>query len=108
MNRTALQLLAEYGQSPWLDALSRALLSSGQLERLVRERGIRGVTWNASVLHRAIRAGSHYDPQIQADAERSPETILRALAVTDVQRACDLLHPVWQESRGADGYVSLA
>src|SRR5919198_5277417 len=96
MNRTALRQLTEYGQSPWLEALSRGLLSSGQLERLVRERGIRGVTSSSSALREAIGAGGHYDAQIQAlatDGEHSPETILRALAVTDVKHACDLMRP---------------
>jgi transaldolase len=108
MTPTALQLLAEYGQSPWLDALSRALLAGGDLERLVRAHGIRGVTSNVPLLAEAVRSGGHYDAQIQALAEHDPETIARALTITDVKDACELMRPVWQDSGGADGHVSLA
>src|SRR5210317_1936197 len=101
--------LLENGQSYWLDNLSRDMIRDGSLERRVAEDGLRGVTSNPAIFHKAISSGTLYTGQITALAEdgRSVAEIYEALAVEDVREACDVLRPVWQESDGVDGYVSL-
>jgi len=101
--------LLRQGQSYWLDSLSREMIRGGELARRVREQGLRGVTSNPAIFHKAISSGSDYDDQIAelAGARSSVEEIYEALVVTDIREACDLLRPVYDESAGADGYVSL-
>ena len=101
--------LLEHGQSYWLDNLTREMVRDGELERRVEEQGLRGVTSNPAIFHKAIAGGHLYDDQIEGLA-RSGATvseIYESLVVTDVQEACDVLRPVWQASDGVDGYVSL-
>ncbi len=105
-----LHQLAEHGQSPWLDFLARGLIQEGELERLVREEGVRGVTSNPTIFQKAIASGeAGYDEQLRevADSEDDPKLIFQALAVRDIQDACDVLRPVWDRGRGLDGWVSL-
>jgi len=102
--------LQRLGQSIWLDYIDRALLTGGGLEALVEE-GLRGVTSNPSIFHKAISGGEDYDEGIReligADPAVAPETLLEWLTVEDVQLAADILRPVFDESAGEDGYVSL-
>ena len=104
-----LQELLEYGQSYWLDNLTRGMIRSGELQRLVREEGLRGVTSNPAIFNKAISQGSDYDDQMSEliAAGRSVGDIYEELVVRDIQEACDALRPVWDESAGVDGYVSL-
>jgi transaldolase/glucose-6-phosphate isomerase len=98
------------GQSIWYDFISRDLLLSGELRRLVEQDGVRGVTSNPAIFEKAIASTSDYDPSIRALAaqgETDAKTIFERLAVTDVQLACDVLRPVYDQTRGADGFVSL-
>ncbi len=98
-----------YGQSFWLDYMRRRLLTSGQLERLRRE-GIRGVTSNPSIFEKAFSGSSDYDEALQAleeQEDRSAAALYETLAVQDIQGAADVLRPVYDESEGTDGYVSL-
>ncbi len=101
--------LLQHGQSYWLDSLSREMIRGGELERRVRTEGLRGVTSNPAIFHKAISSGSEYDDQIRslAAAGASVEDIYEALVVTDIREACDVLRPVYDESAGLDGYVSL-
>jgi transaldolase/glucose-6-phosphate isomerase len=101
--------LLENGQSYWLDSLGREMIRGGELERRVREQGLRGVTSNPAIFHKAISSGSDYDDQIAelAGGGSSVEAIYETLVVTDIRDACDLLRPVYEESGGVDGYVSL-
>jgi len=101
--------LLEHGQSYWLDNLTRDMIRGGALARRVTEEGLRGVTSNPAIFHKAITSGSDYDDQIRVLAEEgaSVERIYESLVVTDIQEACDLLHPVYESSAGVDGYVSL-
>ena len=101
--------LIEHGQSYWLDNLTRDMLRGGALAHRVTEQGLRGVTSNPAIFHKAITSGSDYDVQIRALAEEgaSVERIYESLVVTDVQEACDVLRPVYESSAGVDGYVSL-
>jgi len=107
---TPTRAVQEYGQSIWYDFISRDLLLSGELRRLVEQDGVRGVTSNPAIFEKAIASSSDYDPAIRtlaAQGERDPKSIFERLAVLDVQLACDVLRPVYDESHGADGFVSL-
>ncbi|HJU17566.1 MAG TPA: transketolase [Stellaceae bacterium] len=103
----ALSQLAALGQSCWLDDLSRHLIRSGELARLVAS-GVRGVTSNPATFAKAI-ASSDYDRAIEraASAGRSAAETYEELAVADIREACDMLRRVYEETGGADGYVSL-
>ncbi|HEX2193287.1 MAG TPA: transaldolase [Acidimicrobiales bacterium] len=96
------------GQSPWLDNLRRDALASGELERLVAA-GIRGVTSNPTIFQRSVLSGSDYDDQLRSllAGGRSIEDAYWDMAITDVTAALDLLHPLYGESAGADGFVSI-
>ena len=104
-----LQELLAFGQSYWLDNLTRGMIRSGELERLVRDEGLRGVTSNPAIFNNAISHGQDYDEQMSEliAAGRSVGDIYEELVVRDIQDACDALRPVWDESTGVDGYVSL-
>jgi transaldolase len=98
------------GQSIWLDNISRDLLLSGELRRWVEREGIRGVTSNPSIFEKAIAKTSDYDPAARALIAQGASDALdvfEKLAVADIQLGCDVLRPVWEESGGRDGYVSL-
>ena len=95
------------GQQIWLDNLSRALISSGELARFI-ELGVAGVTTNPAIFHKAIAEGQDYRPALAAmDASLGAEARYEGLVIEDVQRACDVIRPVFEASRGDAGYVSL-
>ena len=104
-----LQQLAELGQSVWIDFLSRELLASGELARLVREDAVVGVTSNPAIFEKAITHSGAYDRQLRdlLPREVSAKEIFGELARADVTAACDLLRPVWEQTGGRDGYVSI-
>ncbi|UCG11284.1 MAG: transaldolase [Deltaproteobacteria bacterium] len=101
--------LYEYGQSYWLDNLTRGMIRSGELKRRVNEEGLRGVTSNPAIFHKAITGSEDYDGQIKelVAVGRSLQEIYEELTVTDIRGACDVLRSVYKESDGIDGYVSL-
>jgi transaldolase len=103
-----LQLL-DCGQSFWLDNLARPMIEGGDLKRSIAQQGLRVVTSNPKIFKDAITGGDAYRGQIDelSAAGRSVDEIYDALVVTDVQNACDVLRPVFDESEGVDGYVSL-
>jgi transaldolase len=107
MNR--LRKLADYGQSYWMDDLSRDLLRRGDLPRLIRDSGLRGITSNPAIFGQAIGGSVAYDEQIARSARsgQSALQIYEELTCQDIRDACDALLPVHQESGGVDGYVSL-
>lgn len=96
------------GQQVWLDNLSRALLDSGELARLVSEDGIAGVTTNPAIFQKAIASGA-YESELACLRQQplTAEGCYERLAIADVRRACDLLLPLFEQSRGKAGYVSL-
>lgn len=98
-----------YGQSIWLDNLSRTLLREGGLRRYIAQDGISGVTSNPSIFQKAIADSPYYRDELAKlkGSALSLEERFETLAVPDVQAACDLLRPTWEESAGDDGYVSL-
>ncbi|MEJ2633858.1 MAG: bifunctional transaldolase/phosoglucose isomerase [Calditrichia bacterium] len=105
----ALLKLIDYGQSYWLDNLTRGKIRSGEIKKRVTEEGLRGITSNPAIFNKAISKSSDYDEQIKRLVEegQSVHKIYEALVVKDVQDACDILRPVYDESGGVDGFVSL-
>ena len=105
----ALRRLADHGQSFWMDSLDRGMIHSGALADLVREDGLRGITSNPAIFLKAIAGGEEYEEQIRELVDRglSVEEIYEAIVVRDVQDACDVLAPVFEETEGGDGFVSL-
>jgi transaldolase len=109
MAKTRLHQLSELGQSVWIDYLSRQLIQSGKLARMMDEDALVGVTSNPTIFQKAISEGNAYDEQLRevlADLDDPKEVFLR-LAIKDVQDACDLFRPVWDGGAGQDGYVSI-
>jgi transaldolase/glucose-6-phosphate isomerase len=106
-----LKQLHDQGQSVWLDFISRKLLQSGELERLVREDGVRGVTSNPTIFEKAFAASDDYDESLREYLRTSPSIstgdLFESVAIEDIQMAADALRPVYDESHGDDGYVSL-
>ena len=109
MSKNPLQKLADYGQSIWLDYIRRKMLDSGELKQMIEEDGLRGVTVNPSILEKAISGSHDYDNAVQALAleDKSEPEIYERLGVEDVQSAADLFRPLYEESQGKHGYVSL-
>eukprot|EP01037_Dinobryon_pediforme_P007213 gene7213-7282_t len=99
-----------FGQSIWLDFIDRAIISSGNLQKLIDEDGIRGVTSNPAIFEKAITSSSDYDADIRtlSDSDKTNEEIFFGLAISDIQNAAKLFEGVYNEGVvGADGYVSL-
>ncbi len=101
--------LQQLGQSVWCDTISRSLLDSGELRRLIAEDGLRGVTSNPSIFEKAIDGGTEYDREIRtmARAGFSAARIYEVLAIQDIQGAADQFRALFETTGGGDGYVSL-
>ncbi len=104
-----LQALRDAGVSIWLDDLSRELIESGDLERLVRDKHVVGVTTNPTIFATALSDGERYTDQVQALAERgaSVDEAIFEITTEDVRRGCDVLRPVFDRTDGVDGRVSI-
>jgi transaldolase len=110
MTRARLQELAELGQSVWVDFVSRRALRDGEIEALIRDRGVLGMTSNPTIFERAIASGDAYDEQLRGlvDAgECDPRELFIRLAVADIQDACGLLAGVYKRTQHLDGFVSI-
>jgi transaldolase len=109
MNKNPLLQLKELGQSIWLDFLSRELIVSGQLQHLIEKDGLSGITSNPKIFKQAIADGDTYDHAINALIHQGCDTsqVYQSLVVNDIQDAADLLRPVYEETEGRDGFVSL-
>jgi len=101
--------LGELGQSPWYDYITRDLIGTGELARLIAEDGLRGMTSNPTIFEKAIAGSRLYDNDIRAEAEagRGPQEIFEHLAVADVRAACDAFVPVFHATGSGDGLVSI-
>ena len=109
MAKSRLHELSELGQSVWIDFLSRQMLQSGKLARMMDEDAVVGVTSNPTIFQKAISEGDAYDEQLREvlAEEDDPKEVFLKLAVQDVQNACDLLRTVWDGGQGLDGWVSI-
>jgi transaldolase len=104
-----LQRLREAGVSVWLDTLSRELLDSGGFAELIRDWSVTGATSNPTIFAKAITGSDRYDDQLRklaAGGQRDPQEMFFALALDDVRAAARLLRPVYDRSRGSDGFIS--
>jgi transaldolase len=106
---TPLGRLSQLGQSVWVDFISREALQNGELERMVREDSVVGLTSNPTIFQKAISSGDSYDDQLREVLERTEDggEAFLELAIADIQDAADMLRPIWDEGSGKDGYVSL-
>jgi transaldolase / glucose-6-phosphate isomerase len=105
-----LRTLNEFGQSVWLDFVSRDLLKSGELAKLIVEDGLRGVTSNPSIFEKAIGHGDDYDALIaeaEASGDLDPGALFEDLAVRDIQEGADTLNGVYEQTQRRDGFISL-
>jgi len=104
-------LWEEQGQAVWLDFIERRLLTGGGLARLVEEDGVRGVTSNPSIFQKAIEGSDAYDAMVDELLAKNPGMnaveLYEAVAIADIRLAADELRPVWDQSSGTDGFVSL-
>src|SRR3954469_13713225 len=109
MAKSRLHELAARGQSVWFDTLSRQLVESGELKRMMDEDAVTGVTSNPTIFQKALSEGTAYDERLKACLAEfnDPKDIFFRLALDDIRDACDVLRPVWDEGRGLKGYVSM-
>ncbi|CAA9555144.1 MAG: Transaldolase [uncultured Thermoleophilia bacterium] len=100
--------LEALGQSVWYDNVARPALESGLFERIMRDDNVTGGTSNPSIFAKAVSDSDLYDEDIRsAPSGDSTKDVFDRLAVRDIQRACDLVRPVWERTNGHDGYISL-
>jgi transaldolase len=101
--------LHEQGQSIWLDNITRDLLQNGTLARYIRELSVTGLTSNPTIFDHAIKNSTAYDTAIQQKVKdgKSGEALFFELALEDLTRAADLFRPIWDQTHGVDGWVSL-
>ena len=108
MAKTTIERLNGFGQSAWLDNISRSMIESGRLKEMIGL-GLRGMTSNPSIFDKAIRLSSDYDAKIEElrSADRTTFEIYDELTARDVKDAADIFKPVYEATKGLDGYVSL-
>ena len=103
--------LEKIGQSVWLDNISREILNNKELEKLIYEVGLKGVTSNPTIFQKAIGSGTAYDEQIEQllskNKSLSADELFEELAIRDIQNAADVLFPVYEKTSGVDGFVSI-
>jgi transaldolase len=109
MAKSRLHELAARGQSVWFDTLSRELVHSGELKRMMDEDAVSGVTSNPTIFQKALSSGDAYDDDMRKLLQETddPEQIFFSLALQDIRDACDVLKPAYDASNGVDGYVSM-
>ncbi|HEY3294822.1 MAG TPA: transaldolase [bacterium] len=108
MSHPTIQKTLDLGQSIWLDFISRDLMNSGKLQQLI-DNGLRGETSNPTIFEKSISKSGDYDPDIHEGHTQhwTAPQIFEHIAVTDVTRACDALRPVYDITKGTDGFVSI-
>jgi transaldolase / glucose-6-phosphate isomerase len=107
-NGSPIKLLQKEGQSLWLDNIRRQLITSGELARL-RDEGVTGVTSNPTIFEKAVSGSTDYDEALVrlVKAGWTPDQMLWQLMVEDIQAAADVFRPVWDKTKGRDGFVSI-
>src|SRR6476660_10201102 len=109
MAKSRLHELAKHGQAVWFDTLSRDLVQSGELKRMMDEDAVTGVTSNPTIFQKALSAGDAYDEDLKrllAETD-DPTEIFFSLALQDIRDAADVLKSAYDASKGVDGYVSI-
>jgi len=101
--------LLAYGQSPWMDYIRRDLLTGGGLKKFIAEDGLRGMTSNPTIFEKAINGSALYNDFLNSPEAKSlnAKQLFEKIAIRDVQDACDIFRPVYDETKHRDGYVSL-
>jgi len=110
MSTNPLTQLSGLGQSVWLDLIRRNMLTpGGEMQKLIEKDGVRGVTSNPAIFEKAINGSSDYDNEIRALGKQGKNTtdIYESLAIDDVGRAADYFRPLYDSTKGADGFVSI-
>lgn len=105
-----LKELESCGQSPWLDYLKRSLIEKGELRTLIERDGLKGVTSNPSIFEKAIAESDEYKAALEqflAQGDHGVAEIYEHLAIADIRAAADVLRPVYDQTQGRDGYISL-
>jgi transaldolase len=101
--------IEQFGQSLWYDNMSRSLVSSGDLEAMIEELGVKGITSNPSIFEKSISSGKEYDEDIQKLVGKGLDTdaIYERLTTDDIRNAADVLRTVYDRTNGEDGFVSI-
>lgn len=101
--------ISAYGQSIWMDNLSRDIIKSGELKEMTETGGIKGITSNPAIFEKAIKGNKIYDEEIEAGirTDKSVLEIYESLVFDDIRDACDVFMPVYEATKGLDGYVSI-
>src|SRR4051794_35482376 len=109
MAKSRLHELTDRGQAVWFDTLSRDLVKTGELEKMMNEDAVTGVTSNPTIFQKALSSGDAYDEDLKKLLEETddPSKIFFSLALQDIRDACDTLKPAYDSSNGVDGYVSM-
>jgi transaldolase/glucose-6-phosphate isomerase len=107
--KNALQELAKTGQSIWFDQMERKLLTTGKLQRMIGEDDLRGLTSNPTIFEKAIGGSDDYDMQLRqlASQNKSRDEIYDELVFEDISKAADVFRPVYERTKGGDGFVSI-
>ena len=107
--KSPILLIKDYGQSIWMDNLSRNIIESGELKELISSRDVHGITSNPAIFEKAIAGNKIYDAGIEAGARdnKSVMEIYESLVFEDIRKACDVFMPIYEETNGLDGYVSI-
>ncbi len=109
MEKNPLQRLVDMGQSVWLDNIRRGWIISGEMQRMIDEDGVVGVTANPTIFEKAISGSKDYDTAIEELSRKgkSPEDIYKILLVEDVTNTSDIFRPIYDRTNGLDGYISI-
>ena len=108
-SKNAILSVPDLGQSLWYDYIQRSMIWTGRLHRMAAEDGLRGVTSNPAIFEKAIGGSKDYAPALAAAVANGlhASAIFEAIAISDIQGACDALRSVFEQTGGRDGYVSL-
>src|ERR1700742_59962 len=108
MSDNSLKQLHDAGVSIWLDYIDRTMLRNGDLQRRINDESLTGMTSNPTIFEKALAEGDAYDDQLRsAEGEFTALELFELVATTDVRNACDAFRPVYDATKGYDGYVSI-
>ena len=107
--KSPILLIKDFGQSIWMDNLSRNIIESGELKELISSRDVQGITSNPAIFQKAIAGNKIYDTDIEAGSRENKSVmgIYESLVFDDIRKACDVFLPIYEETNGRDGYVSI-